>query len=170
MLSHALINNGAPWLVGPLEKLSTDEISDTINAAVTGSILMVKHLLSALEASEGGADIVNMVSTCGLPNVPRDEAAIAYHAAKHGQSGMSDLMRQEMKPRGIRVMAVYPPTFDNLSPLDSEWDRQRDPLAGDNISTRDVVQSIFGALALPRTANARVIVLENMNPAAPHDG
>ena len=39
----------------------------------------------------------------GIANTPLLGASVAYYAAKHGQSGMNDGLRQELKGRPVRV-------------------------------------------------------------------
>ncbi|WP_119459585.1 SDR family oxidoreductase [Rhodospirillaceae bacterium SYSU D60014] len=154
-----LVNNGALWLAGGIDAATAAQIIETVNSAVTGSILMVKHLLPGLCRSLA-ADIINVVSTAGLPNAPR-QASAAFHAAKHGQSGFSDLLRQELKERSIRVTAIYPPDFDDLSPLDLGWEQPRSKEKGDRLSNREVVDTILFALAQPRICSISAIVLDN---------
>lgn len=155
-----LVNNGALWLAGGLDDVTAAQIVEAVNSAVTGSILMVKHLLPGLCQSPA-ADVVNIVSTAGLPNAQRDQASAAFHAAKHGQSGFSDLLRQELKDRSIRVTAIYPPDFDDLSPLDPRWGQPRSKEKGEHLSNREVVHTVLFALAQPRICTVSAIVLDN---------
>ena len=100
-----LINNGAPWLEGSLSETTDSEISNTVAAAVTGTILITKGLLPGIRRSPA-ADIVTIVSTAGYLGWGVRGASVAFHAAKHGQSGFSDRLRHELKAEGIRVSAI----------------------------------------------------------------
>jgi NAD(P)-dependent dehydrogenase (short-subunit alcohol dehydrogenase family) len=156
-----LINNGAPWLPGTLEENSDDEIAHTIGAAVTGTVLLSKGLLPALKQSKA-ADIVTVVSTSGLLGDANRWPSPAFQAAKHGQSGFSDRLRHDLKAHGIRVTAIYPPDFADADPLAPEWDRPRDPAAGENLSAREVVAAVMFAITAPRACAYPMIVLDNM--------
>ena len=155
-----LINNGALWLPGTIEETSTAEIVTAINSAVTGSVLMTKGLLPGLERS-GAGDVVTIVSTSGLAREPRREASAAFHAAKHGQAGFSDLLRQELRGKGIRVMALYPPDFDDLAPDEPGWEAAASRPAGETMTAREVTEGVLFALSRPRSCTVDAIVFGN---------
>jgi NAD(P)-dependent dehydrogenase (short-subunit alcohol dehydrogenase family) len=154
-----LINNGAPWLPGNLASATDAEIIATVGGAVTGTILVTKGLLSGLMKS-AGADIMNIVSTAGWPGWDVGGTSAPFHAAKHGQSGFSDALRHELKGQGIRVMAIYPPDFDDVDPLDPAWDETQAPRA--RLTNRDVVETVLFALTAPRACTYPGIILDNM--------
>ena len=155
-----LINNGALWLPGSIEETGVAEIVIAINSAVTGSVLMTKGLLPGLERS-GAGDVVTIVSTSGLPRAQRQEASAAFHAAKYGQAGFSDLLRQEVRGRGIRVMALYPPDFDDVVPGEPEWDATPARAAGETMTAREVTEGVLFALTRPRACTVDSIVFGN---------
>ncbi|HWA50706.1 MAG TPA: SDR family NAD(P)-dependent oxidoreductase [Dongiaceae bacterium] len=155
-----LINNGAPWLPGDLMSADEAEIVATVSGAVAGTILVTKGLLPGLMKSTA-ADIMTIVSTAGWTGWDVGGASASpFHAAKHGQSGFSDALRHELKDKGIRVMAIYPPDFDDVDPLDPAWDTTRAPRA--KLSNREVVETILFALTAPRACTYPVIILDNM--------
>lgn len=159
-----LINNGAPWLEGKLDEISDDDIATTIAATVTGTILVTKGLLPGLYRSRC-PDIVTIVSTSGIPGRGLDGVSVPFYAAKHGQSGFSDKLRQELQGTGIRVTAVYPPDFDDVDPLAADWERVYD--ADARISSRDVVSALLYILTAPRTCSFPAVVLEGTSTGAP---
>jgi NAD(P)-dependent dehydrogenase (short-subunit alcohol dehydrogenase family) len=154
-----LINNGAPWLPGGIMELAEAEIASTVAAAVTGTILVTKGLLAGLRRSKA-ADIVTIVSTAGWPGWDFGSASAPFHAAKHGQSGFSDALRRELKDDGIRVTAIYPPDFDDVDPLDADWDKP----ASSRLTNREVVETILFAISAPRACAYPVIILDHMPP------
>lgn len=155
-----LVNNGANWLSGDLESASDEAISETIHSAAVGTTLMTRHFLPLLRNSRE-ADIVNMISVCGVLNLQHEAAHEAYHAAKHAQAGFTDRLRHRMKSEGIRVIAVYPPDFDNVSPLSEEWKREREVKAGERISNRHVIEAIQFALTRDRICSVNSIHLDS---------
>jgi len=116
-----------------------------------------RSLLPLLEAS-GAGDIVNIVSISGLPNVALHGASVAFLAAKHGQAGMTDGLRQELQGRPVRVTGVYPPNLEDVSPLSPAWNDARP--AGSLATNRDVVETVLHALSRPRHLTLSTIVLE----------
>lgn len=153
-----LINNGAQWLQGRMDEHDAYAIVGTISSSVTGTLLFTRGLIKPLEAS-GAGDILNIVSISGLPNSSLQEAAVAFYAAKHGQAGMTEGLRQELRGRPIRVSALYPPNLTDLSPLDAEaWNAPR-PI--DSFATnRDIVEAGIFALTRPRHVTLASVVID----------
>ncbi|MGE3831073.1 MAG: SDR family oxidoreductase [Parvibaculaceae bacterium] len=153
-----LINNGAQWLPGRMDEHDAYSIVGTISSAVTGTLLFTRGLIKPLEAS-GAGDILNIVSISGLPNVRLGDGSVAYHAAKHGQTGITEGLKQELKGRPIRVSAIYPPSIDDISPFDeAKWNAERPP--GSLATNRDIVEAGLFALSRPRHVTIATIVVD----------
>lgn len=153
-----LINNGAQWLPGRMDEHDAYAIVSTISSGVTGTLLFTRGLIKPLVAS-GAGDILNIISISGLPNVPMQGESIAFHAAKHGQTGMTEGLKQELRGRSIRVSALYPPNLIDISPLDEEaWNA---PRAADSLATnRDIVEAGIFALSRPRHVTLSSIIID----------
>ena len=149
------------WLPGRMDEHDALAISQTITGIVTGTLLFTRGLLPLLEKS-GAGDILNVISISGIPNTPLHGASVAYFAAKHGQAGMNDGLRQELKGRPIRVSAVYPSNITDISPLESEaWNAVRP--AQSWATNRDVVEASLFALSRPRHVTLASIVIDPDN-------
>lgn len=154
-----LINNGAQWLSGPMTSHDALSIVSTINANVTGTILLTRGLLPLLEKS-GAGDIVNIISVSGMPNVPLQGAAAAYIASKHGQAGFTDALRQELRGRPVRVTGIYPPNIRDISPLvPAEWDEVPDKMSWP--TSRDIVEATLFAITRPRHLTVSMLAVES---------
>ncbi len=153
-----LINNGAQWLAGAMTDHDAYGIVGTITSAVTGTLLFTRGLLPPLEAS-GAGDILNIVSISGLPNARLQGASIAFLAAKHGQTGMNEGLRQELRGRPVRVSALYPPVLDDISPLNEKnWNAVRP--SSSLATNRDVVEAGLYAITRPRHVTLASIVID----------
>jgi short-subunit dehydrogenase len=153
-----LINNGAQWLPGPMDSHDAYAISTTIAGNVTGTILLTRGLIPLLEKS-GAGDILTIVSTSGMHNVSMQGASVTYMASKHAQAGMTDALRQEMRGRDVRVLAIYPPNIRDISPLDAEaWNAEPDKTSWP--TNRDVVEAAVFALSRPRHLTVSSLMLE----------
>jgi short-subunit dehydrogenase len=153
-----LINNGATWLSGAMDSHDAFAIQQTITANVTGTLLLTRGLLPLLKASPA-ADIVNVVSVSGMSNVPMQGASVAYVASKHGQAGLTDALRQELRGTGVRVSALYPPNIEDISPLNAgEWNGPRDSTSW--LTTKDVVGTTLGALSRARHVHFMSVLME----------
>jgi short-subunit dehydrogenase len=153
-----LINNAATWLSGPMDSHDAYAINATITANVIGTLLLTRGLLPLLKRSSA-PDIVNIVSVSGMMNVPLQGASVAYIASKHGQAGLTDALRQELRGQNVRITAIYPPNIEDISPLDKKaWDAPRDAMSW--LSNRDVVETVVSALARARHIAFSSIALE----------
>ena len=101
----------------------------------------------------------DIVSIAGLPNAELHGASVAFLAAKHGQTGMSDGLRQELRGRPVRVSALYPPALEDISPLnEAAWNAER-PSAS-LATNRDVVEAGLYAITRPRHVTVATIVID----------
>lgn len=144
-----LINNGSRYLSGPdLLSASDDDIADTLASGATGTVLTVKHFLPLLLNSPR-PDIVTMISACGTPGHHRSDAHDAFYAAKNAQAGFADILSKRLRPKGVRVISLYPPDFDNPDPLSADWnDTPRGPQ--DPLTAQSLVDCILFAVSQPR--------------------
>lgn len=117
-----LILNAAQWLSGRLDDQPDIEIINTVNSGLTGSILLTQALLPGLRRSEN-ADIVSIISSCGVPNFTDSIAHPAFFASKHGLSGFTTKLAQQLSEENIRVTGLYPPDFE-FRGLDTSVDSQ----------------------------------------------
>ncbi|MGE0846534.1 MAG: SDR family oxidoreductase [Flavobacteriaceae bacterium] len=151
-----LIHNGAMWLPGPMDEVSDTDIQACIASAAIGSLILTRHLLPVLRAREH-ADIHTVVSTSGLPNRPLDGASVAFAAAKSAQAGFVHGLAEELEKTSVRVTAVFPGDFADVSPTDPAWDA---PASGRALSNREVVNAILFILNQPPDVAIRSLVIE----------
>lgn len=144
-----LVNNGARWLEGEdILAASDEEVVGTLDSGARGTVLVTKHLLTLLRASER-PDIVNMISVCGDRGFAGSSAHDAFYAAKSAQAGFAGILSKRLRPEGIRVISLYPPDFRNGDPLSPEWETTPRG-AGDPLTAQSLLECIAFALAQPR--------------------
>ncbi len=152
-----LIHNGAMWLPGPMDGISDIDIQACIGSAAIGSLILTRHLLPNLKARED-ADIHTVVSTSGLQNQPLEGASVVFAAAKSSQAGFVRGLAEELAATRVRVTAVFPGDFADVSPNDPEWN---DPVhSGDTLSNREVVEAILFILNQPARVAVRSLVIQ----------
>ncbi len=103
-----LINNAGTARFEPVSETTLAHWNITIDSILTGTFLVTKTFLPLLQASRK-AHIFNICSTAskkGFVNCG------AYAAAKFGQLGFTEVLREEMRPLGIKVTAVMPGAVD----------------------------------------------------------
>lgn len=145
-----LILNAAQWLSGTLDDQPDTEIIATISSGLTGSILLTQALLPGLRRSDS-ADIVAIISSCGIPNFTDSIAHPAFFASKHGLSGFTTKLSQQLSEENIRVTGLYPPDFE-LTGLDTFVDSSS-RMVESLLNGRSIWETIRFVLTQPRSCH-----------------
>lgn len=99
-----LVNNAGYQELGPVEDLSLDVWRAQFETNVFGYITMIQRFAPKMREQKKGR-IVNVASIAGRAAFPMYGA---YAASKHAIEGMSDALRMELKPFGVKVVIVEP--------------------------------------------------------------
>ncbi len=99
-----LVNNGGVFLPGQLHN-EDDEIFEKLIATNLFSAYYLSKALLPNMIAAGKGTVVNM---CSIASITAYSAGGSYSASKFGLHGFSKSLREEMKPKGIRVIAVLP--------------------------------------------------------------
>jgi NAD(P)-dependent dehydrogenase (short-subunit alcohol dehydrogenase family) len=145
-----LINNAGiahPNLtVGELPYPTWMEVIDT---NLSGLFLMTQ---AALAVMKRGSTIVNNLSIAAERVFP---GSAAYNASKHGALGFTDTLREELRPKGIRVVALMPGATDTVlwNTLWPEAPRRK------MMSAETVARTVVDALLLPENTTVEKVVV-----------
>lgn len=152
-----LILNAAQWLPGTMDEQSATEIFNTISSGLTGSILLTQALLPGLRRSDS-ADIVSIISACGIPHFTDSIAHPAFFASKHGLSGFTTKLSEQLSRENIRVTGLYPPDFE-VTGLEEPVDNQS--RMGERLMNgRSVWETIRFVLTQPRSCHISTIYFQ----------
>ncbi len=99
-----LVNNAGYGSYGALEDVSMDEARRQVDVNLLGLARLTQLVLPHMRAQRGGT-IVNMSSMGGKLYEP---LGTWYHATKFAVEGLSDSLRLEVAPFGIRVVVIEP--------------------------------------------------------------
>jgi NAD(P)-dependent dehydrogenase (short-subunit alcohol dehydrogenase family) len=122
---------------------------EVIDTNLNGLFLMTQAALAVMK--RGGA-IVNNLSVAAERIFP---GSAAYNASKHGALGLTDTLREELRPKGIRVIALLPGATDTeiWQTLWPKAPRRK------MMSAESVAQIVVDALRVPDNATVEKIVI-----------
>jgi NAD(P)-dependent dehydrogenase (short-subunit alcohol dehydrogenase family) len=103
----AVVNNAGYYCFGPVEETSPDELRAQLETNVIGVLRVTRAVLPAMRRRGGGA-VVNLSSVTGVVVMP---VVGPYHASKFALEALTEALRYEVYPFGIRVVAVEPGPF-----------------------------------------------------------
>ena len=153
-----LINLAGIGIIKPMEQLSLDDFSRSIQTNLVGAFLFVKSFLPAMKEVKKGL-IINVPGVLG--KVPMAGAA-AYSASKYGIVGMMQSIREELKRTEIRITNLF------LGGVDSPfWDEidlrvQKDKM----IREEEAARSIWFLCQQPANGVVSEMVLQPFNHQA----
>jgi NAD(P)-dependent dehydrogenase (short-subunit alcohol dehydrogenase family) len=102
-----LINNaGIAHKNLPVERLSYRAWKDVIETNLGGMFLVTQGALTLMKR---GGTIVNNLSIAANRVFA---GSAAYNASKHGALGLTNTLREELRPKGIRVIGLLPGATD----------------------------------------------------------
>ncbi|EQA55556.1 NAD(P)-dependent oxidoreductase [Leptospira kmetyi] len=89
-------------LFKPVEQIALEEWNAHFVLNLNSLFLLTKEILPLLKA---GSFLCYLSSTAGYQGFPD---STAYCASRHAIAGFAKALREELKPKGIRVITVYP--------------------------------------------------------------
>lgn len=145
-----LINNAG--IAGPTEPIATlafDAWREVIETNMHGTFLVTQALLPYLGK---GSVIVNNLSVAARTPFP---GLAAYNSSKSGLLAFTETLREELRPRGVRVVSLLPGATDT-----GIW-QQFWPTAPRRrmMSSKTVAQVVAHAVALPQNVNVDELVI-----------
>ena len=135
-----LVNNaGIAHGLAPVDNLSVADWKQVIDTNLTGMFLCTR---AALPLMRVGGTIVNNLSVAATQPF---EGMAAYNASKYGALGFTNVLREELRHREIRVLALIPGPTDTAI-WDQFWkDAPRDKM----VSPDTVAEVVLQAVKLP---------------------
>lgn len=101
-----LVNNAGLGVYAPVAETSLDDWEKVMAVNARGTFLCSREGFRMMAAAEpAGGTIVNMLSVVGIKGYARQGA---YAASKHAVVGLSKVLAEEGREKGIRVHAICP--------------------------------------------------------------
>lgn len=143
---------------GRMNDASIEDLDLQYATNVRAPYLLTKRLLPLLTATRGQVVFVN--SSAGL-SAKRAEVG-QYAASKHALKAIADSLREELNPRGVRVLSVY--LGRTATPMQESLFQQEGKEYHPEmlLQPEDVASMILHSLTLPRTAEVTDISIRPM--------
>jgi NAD(P)-dependent dehydrogenase (short-subunit alcohol dehydrogenase family) len=98
-----LVSNAGIAVPSPLEYLPLDQLRHQLDVNLVGQLALVQAVLPALRTTRGRVVVIGSIADrLALPMLG------AYHASKFGLLGLTDTLRAELAPSGVRVVLIEP--------------------------------------------------------------
>ncbi len=99
-----LVNNAGVGMNGAVESLDLDAWRQCMEINLFGAVRVIQAFAPAMKAARAGT-IVQISSVLGKVSVPYTGG---YNASKYALNAISEALRLEMAPYGVKVISVYP--------------------------------------------------------------
>jgi NADP-dependent 3-hydroxy acid dehydrogenase YdfG len=156
-----LVHSAGVIALGAMENASLAELDRQLRVNISAPYLLTQSLLPLLKAQRGQIVFIN--SNAGLNAVP---CSGQYSASKHALRAISDSLRQEINPSGVRVLDVFVGRTATPMQATVHAAEGRPYLPERLIQPQDVAAMVAQALSLPRTVEVTAI---HMRPMARSD-
>jgi NAD(P)-dependent dehydrogenase (short-subunit alcohol dehydrogenase family) len=162
-----LINNAGVVQVGPLEHMDHEDFENAMATHFWGPLHLILEVAPVMRHRRFGR-IVNIASIGGRIALPH---LAPYCASKFALTGLSDAVRAELDPYGIRVTTVIPGLMRTGSPVNAQFKGQHEAeyawfkvasslpgvtIAADRAARRILDACRYGDPALTITPQAKV--------------
>ena len=151
----AAIHNAGIASVKPLESITLEEWQNTLAVNVTAPFLLTQKLLPLLPA---GSTIVNVLSVAARTGFPKWSS---YCMSKFALEGFSQAVREELRPRGIRVLNIYPAATatEIWNGVEGDWPREK------MLRPEEIAEAVAFALSRPAEVAVENITVQNVTGA-----
>lgn len=142
----------------PMERARIEDLDEQYATNLRAPYLLTQRLLPLLTATHGQIVFIN--SSAGI-SAKRPEIG-QYAATKHGLKAIADSLREEVNPKGIRVLTVF--LGRTATPMQETLCRQEGKVYQPEMfmQPEDVASVVVHSLMLPRTAEVTDISIRPM--------
>jgi short-subunit dehydrogenase len=149
---QVLVNNAGVAYVKPVSKITLSEWQENLAVNLSAPFLLIQKLLPQMKK---GCTIVNILSVAAQQGFANWSS---YCATKFALEGLSLCLREELRPRGIRVVNIYPKaTRTGLwKKVSGKWPVEK------MMEPEEVAEAVYYALTRPSHIQVENILLGNV--------
>ncbi len=150
-----LVNNAGIARWGSIEEVTYDDFDEQVMFNLTGSFNTIKEIVPYMIKQKSGS-IVNIITS----TVKNTKAGrVAYAASKYGQAGLSNAVHEDLKGKGISVVAVYPGKTD--TPIHDYYMPKDDPQRKKLLKPEQVAEAVLKAAIIPAEDDVKELVIDS---------
>lgn len=146
---HVLVNNAGHFIPGETMEEEDGTLERMIESNVYSAYYTTRGLISNMKQNKSG-HIFNMCSIASIKAYPNGGS---YAISKFALLGFTKVLREELKPLGIRVTAVMPGATKTAS-----WDGTDLPDSR-FMKTEDVAEVIFNAYSISERSVVEEVII-----------
>lgn len=161
-MADAIVNNAGVMLLGEITRQDPQEWDRMLTVNVTGLMNGIYAVASAMAARERGT-IINISSVAGRKNFANHTAYVATKFAVHG---LSENLREELAPSGVRVVTIAPGAVETEllshttdTSIKAGYESWKQSMGSPVLSAEDVARAVLYAYQQPQDVCIREIVL-----------
>lgn len=147
---HILVNNAGVFTYKPFLKTTFADWRKNIETNLTGTFLCTRAAVPLM--GPGPGHVVNILSVAGREAFAK---CSAYCASKFGARGLTKVLAEELRPRGIRVTGILPGQVDTSMLKEFDFPIRRERV----LRPEDVARAVLEVLTQPERACLEEIVL-----------
>jgi len=146
-----LVNNAGIARWGSIEDTTYEDFDEQVMFNLTGSFNTIKETAPYMIKQKSGSIINIITSTVKKTKSGR----VAYAASKYGQAGLSNAVHEDLKDKGISVVAVYPGKTD--TPIHDYYMPKDDPQRKKMLKSEQVAEVVLKAALIPAEKDVKEV-------------
>jgi len=148
-----LVNNAGIIKPGSIDEVSYEDFDAHVNINLLGYFNCIKETVPYMLKEKSG-NIVNIITSTVKNTKAR---RLAYAASKYGQAGLSNALHEDLKDKGISVVAVYPGKTD--TPIHDPYMDQDDPKREKMLKPEEVAEVVLEAALMPAENDVKELII-----------
>jgi len=150
-----LVNSAGIVVWGSIEDTTYKDFDEQVEFNLTGSFNTIKEIVPYMLKEKSG-NIVNIITS----TVKKTKSGrVAYAASKYGQSGLSNAVHEDLKDKGISVVAVYPSKTN--TPIHDAYMSKDDPERKKMLKPKEVAEVVLEAALIPAAKDVKELVMNS---------
>lgn len=138
-----LVNSAGIAKWGSIEDVTYEDFDAQVKINLVGNFNCIKEIIPYM-LKESSGSIVNIITS----TVKKTKAGrVAYAASKYGQAGLSNAVHEDLKEKGISVVAVYPSKTN--TPIHDSYMSKDDPQREKMLKPEEVAEVVLQATLIP---------------------